>query len=377
VRIARIGWVRFDLPFHRQFQTAHGPIATRSGVLLRLQADDGTEGFGEAAPLPGFGGEPLAAVLAGVQDLGPKLVGRSLAEAAATATGLVAARPALAFALDTALHDLRAQGAAVPVARLLGGDPTRPVPINAVIGDADPADAAAAARRAADAGFGCVKLKVGVAGAADAEVARVGAVRAALGPSRRLRLDANEAWTVEAAIAIIRAAEPFDLELVEQPVDRRDLTGLARVRAALGVPIAADEAVGTVANARAVIAAGAADVLVVKPMLAGGLGPARDLIDLATAAGLRALVTTTLDGGVGVAAALHLAAALPSPALASGLATASLLAADLLQVPLAVDAGTMRVPPLPGLGVRLDPAQVQRYGGTWREIPGDGSSSQL
>src|SRR5262249_50094055 len=154
-----------------------------------------------------------------------------------------------------------------------------------------------------------------------AELARIAAIRATLGADVRLRIDANAAWDVPEAIAIIRAAERYQLELVEQPV--ADLAGMAQVRAASPTPIAADESVGGPPHATKVIAAGAADVLVIKPMMAGGLRRARAIIVQAQLAGLQALVTTTIDAGVGVAAALHLAATLP-PQLACGLATGPL-----------------------------------------------------
>jgi len=181
-----------------------------------------------------------------------------------------------------------------------------------------------------------------VMGSREAEIARVAAVRAALGPAIRLRLDANGAWGVDEAIAIIRAVERYGIELVEQPAPVDDLAGLARVRAAVDTPIAADESVGGPEQARQVVEAGAADVLIVKPIPAGGLRRAREVIALAQAAGLRALVTTTIDSGVGVAAALHLAATLPAPPLACGLATGPLLVGDLIAAPLYARAGAAR-----------------------------------
>jgi L-alanine-DL-glutamate epimerase-like enolase superfamily enzyme len=194
------------------------------------------------------------------------------------------------------------------------------------------------------------------------EVERVAAVREAIGHAVQLRLDANGAWDVDRAIATIGALRGLDLELIEQPVPGHDVEGLARVRHAVGVPIAADEAVTSVAQARRILGAGAADVLVVKPMVLGGLGPARQLIQQAREAGRDVIVTTTVDTGVGVAAALHLAATLPRPTRACGLATGPLLVGDLIGDRLAVEGGTMSISPRPGLGVEVDPEQVLRFG---------------
>jgi o-succinylbenzoate synthase len=321
--------------------------------------------------VPGFGGGTLDDAIGMIAELAPQLTGRDLSEAEALLTALDYRLPgvaAAACALDTALCDLRARAAHISLAALLGGCAARSVPVNATIGAPEPAAAALSARRAVEAGFSCVKLKVGVAGSPEAELMRIAAVRAALGPDVRLRLDANGAWGVEAAIAIIRAAERYELELVEQPALADDLAGLARVRASVATPIAADEPVAGPEQARRVIAAGAADVLVVKPMLAGGPRRAREVIALAQAAGLRTLVTSTIDSGVGVAMALHLAATLPAPPLACGLATGPLLAADLLAAPLVAHAGAMALPDAPGLGVALDERQIARYGGGWHDM---------
>lgn len=372
--IETVAWLPFRLPFSAPFATAHGPAADREGLLLRLSLAGGLTGLGEATPTPAFGGGDLPAALGALAGLAPRLPGRSLAAAEGLLADLDHARPgvtAVAAALDCALCDLRAQQAGVALAQWLGGDPARAVPVNATVGAPAPATAAAAARHAVQSGFGCVKLKVGAAGSIEAELDRIAAVRAAMGPDPCLRLDANGAWDSTTAIALIRAAERYTLELVEQPVAPADLSGMARVRAAVDTPIAADEPVGRLEQARRVVAAAAAAVLVVKPMLAGGLRPARQIIALAQQAGLRVIVTNTIDAGVGTAAALHLAATLPAPPLACGLATGSLLAADLITPSLAVEAGTMRVPPGPGLGVTLDAAQLARYGTGWQSVGGE------
>ncbi|MBI3978171.1 MAG: o-succinylbenzoate synthase [Chloroflexi bacterium] len=364
LRIRRVAWATFRIPYTSAFSTAHGAEAVREGLILRLTADDGLVGLGEASPVPAVGGGTLADALSIIADLAPRLVGLDLAALDFRRAGATA----VACAVDTALLDLRARAAGIVVATLLGGDGGRAVPVNATVGVVAADGAAAAARRAVLDGYACVKLKVGVAGTAAAEIDRIAAVSAAIGPGGRLRLDANGAWDVATAIAILREVERFDLELVEQPVAADDLAGMARVRESVGIPIAADESGGGPAQARQVIAAGAADVLVVKPMMAGGLRPALAVIELARVAGLGAVVTTTIDAGVGVAAALHLATAVPDPPRACGLATGPLLAGDLIVHPLSSQAGTMRIPAGLGLGVDLDEQQIARYGGVWHEV---------
>ncbi|HET7034652.1 MAG TPA: enolase C-terminal domain-like protein, partial [Thermomicrobiaceae bacterium] len=184
---------------------------------------------------------------------------------------------------------------------------------------------------------------------------------AALPPGVALRLDANGGWSVAEALALLRSVAPLGIELIEQPVAAADLEGLARVRAAGLVPVAADEAVTDLETVKRIVALGAADVLVVKPMLAGGPRAGRAIVEMARAAGLCALVTTTIDSGVGIAAALHLAATLPNPPLACGLGTRSLLAGDLVTGLPPVVSGSLRLPSGFGLGIRLDHDAGERW----------------
>jgi L-alanine-DL-glutamate epimerase-like enolase superfamily enzyme len=182
----------------------------------------------------------------------------------------------------------------------------------------------------------------------------------------KLRLDANEAWDEATAVEAITALAAYDIELIEQPVPAHDLAALGRVRSAVTVPVAADEAVTDYETAeRAIKAAGA---IVLKPMRLGGASVARYLAQYASASGLAVVVTTNIDAGVGVAMALQVAASLLDDGRAHGLATASLLQHDLLTWPIAVERGVMRLPSGPGLGVELDEAACERYLGAWREL---------
>jgi L-alanine-DL-glutamate epimerase-like enolase superfamily enzyme len=200
----------------------------------------------------------------------------------------------------------------------------------------------------------------------EAEVARVATIRQVIGADVKLRLDANGAWDEAQAVATIRALEPYEIELVEQPVPARDLEALGRVRAAVTTTIAADEAVTDYASAESAI--DHADALVLKPMRVGGASTAAYIARYAAAAGLGTIVTTTIDTGVATSLALHLAASLPADGRAHGLATAPLLESDLLVQRLAIERGVMRLPDAPGLGVELDEDALLRYSEGWHEV---------
>jgi o-succinylbenzoate synthase len=363
--LARARWWRYHIPFRTPFATAHGVLAQREGVLLELTSDAGVCGLGEIAPLPGFGG-----TLDRLWEMVPALAVRLLG--AHGELGLDALHghdsqerdsipSALRCGIETALLDLAAQEAGCSLAALLGAQPATPVPVNATVGARETAAAVEQASRAMAAGFATIKLKVGLEVSVSAEAERVAAVRAAIGPFIRLRLDANEAWTPDEAIAVIRACAPYQPEWIEQPVPAADVTGLARVRRAVGTPIAADESVTGVEAVHALLAAEAADVIILKPMLAGGPQATLCLAALAREAGVGVVVTSMLETGIGIAAALQVAAAMPAPILVCGLATAGLLTDDLLLQPLSINNGVMPLPEAPGLGVQVDWARLARY----------------
>lgn len=365
MKIRNLSWHRFRVPLVTPFETAHGVLAAREGLLLRLATDAELAGWGEVSPVHAFHGADVRQTGAILKRWAPASVGatvetldRWLATLDPDEPGAAAVR----CGLDVALHDLLARERGISVAALLGGAQRSIVPVNATVTAADPVVAVRRAREAAERGFRCIKLKVGHLPTAAAEVARVAAVREAIGSDLALRLDANGAWDVERAVAILRALATLDLELVEQPVPAGDIEGLARVRRVVGVPIAADEAVTGVRQARAILGAGAADVLIVKPMVVGGVQPGREILTLAAEAGAQAIVTTTVDAGIGVAAALHLAATMPGTAPACGLATAPALVANLVVEPLLPRNGVVHLPDGPGLGVEVDLDELQRFG---------------
>lgn len=365
MKVDHLAWTTYRIPFRQPFITARGAQIERRGVVFQLHTNTGLVGLGEAAPIPGSAPPAWSDVAACLEVVSLSLRGKRL-EDVADALGPVAhlhpaALAAIHCGLDTAVCDAWAQTAGLPLATWLRPEASETVPVNATIARPAAASAAEAAATARASGFPCVKLKVGMASNVGGECERVASVRQALGERLKLRLDVNGAWSVERAIRTIQALAPYDIELVEQPVDGEDIEALRRVRAAVRTPIAADEAVSSVAAAERVLRAGAAQVLVIKPMVVGGLRPARQIIERAEAQGVSCIVTTTLDAGIGAATALHLAATLPAPGLACGLATGSLLTTDLLTTPLTIRDGRMQRPNAAGLGVRLDEVALKRH----------------
>ena len=378
MRISDVSIDLLEVPLRTTLATASAGWAVVRTGLLSLRTDTGLTGLGEVA-VDGIGDAAWALAT----ETGPSLVktlrGLDLEDVGALDARLAAidAWPgvgrALRSAVATARADALAKAAGRTVAvwlvegavpgsplRLLESPPASSVAVNALVGIAEPEVAAAEARRLVETGYRCLKLKGGGEAVA-ALVRRVAAIRESVGPLTSLRLDLNGALDEETASGVLLALEPYRLEYVEQPMPASaGVEALARLRRRVATPLAADEAVTDPAAVRALLRAGAVDVLVVKPARVGGLAEAARIVELGLASDRGVTVATLVESGVGVVAALHLAAAVPGDR-AHGLSTAGLLASDLLAGGPTVQGGRMTVPSGPGLGIATDPLAVERH----------------
>ena len=331
----------FALELREPLVAAWGALSARELLRVELVAADGLVGVGEAAPLEPYDGVSLASVRAALDAYGRVLEGSDLDD---ERDALEACRrerdlPQALAAIDLALWDLAGKRAGRPVASLLSVEAARSIPANLVIGAEDRAGAAAGAAAAAAADFDTVKVKVGIGD----DAGRLAAVRAAAGPRVLIRVDANGAWDVDAAVATLSALGPVGLELAEEPV--HGVNALRAVRAEVDVPIAMDE---TAAEPGAA-GAGAVDAVCLKISRCGGIsGVLRDAA-AARIAGSTVYLASTFDGPIGIAAAVHAAAGLSAsgPLPAHGLATLDAFAGEVAG-PRAVR-GAIRVPREPGL----------------------------
>jgi O-succinylbenzoate synthase len=365
--LARVEAIHVRVPFRRPLLDATGEYTHRRSWLLRVVDREGREGLGEAALNP-FAEDVTTASLARlIREIAPALVaGRPPVWSELAAEG-EPGRAAMA-AVDGALTALAAaQGAANVEAAGAGAVAAfaDAIPVSATITFGGPDAGADAAEQAAGLGFETFKLRAGFERTTDQLVDRIRAIRAALGSEPRLRVDAGGAWDLETATERIEAIERFRIEFVEQPMAVWDVSGHAALRERVRVPIALDESVDSEGSTRAALADGAADVLVVKPARVGGLAATRRIVEAAAAAGASVVLGTYFETGVGIAAALRIAASLAAAARvarqatepAHALATSGILLHDLLSAPLAIDNGRMAVP----AAVALDESEVDRY----------------
>jgi muconate cycloisomerase len=365
------------IPFVEAFSHSAGDRASSNSVVVRVRDELGTEGFGEGTPRPYVTGETVEAMLAHLAaELWPRVMERELPPAEHLAAldafipetslaGTVAPHAGRA-ALELAIVDCMLRRAGRSAATLL--TPRRPRVTYSGVVTAGPLDRAARhARRMRAIGLQHVKVKVGF----DDDIERVRAVREALGPEASLRLDANGAWSFERAVEVLRAVAPLGIAAVEQPLPRG--ADLPRLRATVPVPLMADESLVTLADAEALIAEAAVDLVNVRVSKCGGLARSLAIATRAAEAGLGVQVGSQVgETAILAAAGRHLAATLPEVAFVEGSFGTLLLAEDV-----SVDSvrfGHRGEAPLltgPGLGIRVVEARLRSRSVAVHELRGE------
>jgi L-Ala-D/L-Glu epimerase len=364
MEITELEAIPFALPFREPYVTASGRLDQREMILVRLHTDEGPVGLGEVTPLSLRGGTSLEKAWRQLHKAGHRLSRTSLDgiagpdPLAAAIEVVVAQVPGRSYAapvkagLEMALFDLAAKVADEPLWRLMKGSELTPVRCNATLSSGDAADVAERASEWAARGFETFKLKVG----AGDDLAQVAAVRSALGPGARIRVDANGSWSADEAIESLDAIETQDVELAEQPTG--SLRELARVAATSAIPIAADESVNDAKDAAKAAETAACRYATVKLAKVGGIGPAS-----AIARALPVYLSSALDGPVGIAAAAHAAQAIyrnaDDPGLAHGLATQLLFEHSIASRECVLEGDRLSVPDGPGLGVEIDETALE------------------
>jgi L-alanine-DL-glutamate epimerase-like enolase superfamily enzyme len=339
----KLDFERRTLRFARALETPYGLLEQRELLIVSLTGDDGVSGYGEAAPLEPYDGISLARTQAALESYAPVLSDASGVNGAqlVDACRRIDELPQALAAIDMALWDRGGQLAGKPIAALLTDNPASAVPVNATIAAADRAGVAEQVTAALSAGYECVKLKVGLGD----DAGRLAAARAAGGPQMTLRVDANGVWDVDEAVRTIEALAPVGLELVEEPV--HGLVRVREVRERVPVRVAIDET----AAEHGALTAGVADAVCLKISRCGGIGGLIAAAALVRASGAEVYVASTYDGPLGIAAGVHVAAALASrgPVPHCGLATLAMF--EGIEDPLPAHDGQIDVPNGPGLGV--------------------------
>ncbi|GAF35304.1 dipeptide epimerase [Lentilactobacillus farraginis] len=341
------------VPLKRPFKTALRTVTTAQTLIIKVIDSDGLVGFGEAAPTPVITGDTVSSIKEAINDIiGPKLIGKSLINSEdikATIDQAMVHNSSPKAALNIAVNDLIAQHYHVPLVQVLGGNADHITTDYTVSVDSTEK----MIRQAQDliaAGFSTLKIKVG-SQSERADVQRVAAIRQAVGPSVKLRLDANQGWHHKQAVAAINRMAQMGLaiELVEQPVPAADFEGLAYVTRHTQTMIMADESVFSVADAQRLISMRGCDLINLKLMKAGGIDNALKINTLAETAGISCMVGSMIESSVSVTAAAHLAAAKRNVKYVD-LDASMMFSSNPVQGGLINQKARIQLPDVPGLG---------------------------
>jgi L-alanine-DL-glutamate epimerase-like enolase superfamily enzyme len=297
-----------DLELDEPFEISLGVQETAANVLVTVETESGTVGYGEGSPVAPVTGETQHAAVATAKAAGTNLVGEPVEEydrlvrsLRRSFSGMVSAT----FAVETAILDAYCRERVMPLTELFGRSP-HPVETDLTIPIVPSEKAATDAVTAIEAGFTHLKLKTG--DDLEADIERTQAVADAV-PNASLKIDANQGWNPTETVAFANAISERDvrLELIEQPVAKSDLVGLRHCREAVDVPIAADEAVFSPEDALTIVREEAADILNIKLGKSGLLASA-DIVSIARSANLDLMIGCMLESGIGIHTGAHFVA---------------------------------------------------------------------
>ena len=312
MKITEVKLGRISVPLRVPFKTALRTVKSVEDVIVEIHTDTGAIGFGEAPPTGVITGDTTGAIIGAIQDhISKSIVGRDVDDfedvLQAVQSSIVKNTSAKA-AVDIALWDLYGQLYKIPVYKLMGGA-RKSIKTDITISVNDPEEMARDAINAKERGYEVLKVKVGANPALD--VARLAAVRKAVGDDICIRIDANQAWSPKQAVRILNEMQDkgLDIEFVEQPVKAHDFEGMKYVTERSYVPVLADESVFSPEDAMQIMQMGAADLINIKLMKCGGLYNALKIASAAEVFGVECMIGCMLEAKVSVNAAVELACA--------------------------------------------------------------------
>jgi len=312
MKITKVKLGIISVPLRVPFKTALRTVNSVEDVIVEIHTDTGNIGYGEAPPTGAITGDTTGAIIGALKDhIIKTIVGRDVDDFENLMKDLnfcIVKNTSAKAAVDIALWDLYGQLHKIPVHKLLGGSRKKLI-TDITISVNPPEEMARDAINAIKRGYDTLKVKVGIDPTLD--VARLSAIREAIGKDYRIRIDANQAWTPKQAIKLLNQMQDkgLDIELVEQPVKAHDFEGLAYVTKYANVPVLADESVFSPEDAFKILEMKAADLINIKLMKCGGIYNALKIISMAEVLGVECMIGCMLEAKVSVNAAVHLACA--------------------------------------------------------------------
>ena len=358
MKICQFSLIDFELTFRTPLVTARGLFNRRKGIVISAKTDDGFSGIGEISPLGAFSRESLPQARRSAQHVADYLDNAEVSadqEALAQVIGHLEdklnAPPSVLFGFEMLLGDLAGKKADLSLSSWFTGNASRDVAVNAILtGSPEDIQRQLVAKTAKD--FRVYKIKIDARGIKPA-LEKIKVVRDRVGDDVMIRLDLNRGLDFEDAVGLLNQIKEFGIEYVEEPLKEPTTQSLTALREKTGLRIALDETVAETEKFYDLLNSRACDVIVVKPMVLGGINKSMKLSKISAEQGLKTVITSTLESGIGVAACLHVAAMLGHHILPCGLDTLDLFKDNIINENFPIVSGYMNVPERPGLGVTL------------------------
>jgi len=327
----------YTLKLKKSFFTARTKIKERRGFILRLTEPNGFEGIGDCCPFPEFGSESIEDVEKVLSDFKLKVIideneiEKSINNCLANYNKL----PALRHGLEQAIINIFCKKNKTTIDNLLDLKLNEQVIVNAAIGFLDPEESINAAKVLIKKGFKTIKLKTGRSNFEE-DFSVIKLMRETFGDNIKLRIDSNGSWKLEEAIINLQQLEKFDIEYAEQPVI--NLSDYIEVKKKTNIPLAPDESIRSVKDAKEFIKSGSVSYLILKPMMIGGLLPTLEIIKHAAAENITPVITSSFESAVGKTNAV-IAAASVKANVAHGLGVADYFINTIINDPFPIKSG--------------------------------------
>ncbi|RLA70805.1 MAG: dipeptide epimerase [Epsilonproteobacteria bacterium] len=355
MKITNIYTQPLKAPLKKPFITSLRRVDTLEDLVVIIECDDGSVGYGEGAPTPQITGETMGSMVAAIAFIKPHILGRDIEDFDAILKlihSLLVKNTTAKSALEIALYDLKAKSEKLPLFRMLGGTQTKfSTDITISMGEID--KMIADCHSAVALGYDTLKVKIGDNPRKDVE--RVIAIDAALDSDIKLRLDANQGWTAVQSVELLHALEKQDIiaEFIEQPVAADDIEGLKYIKERVQTPLLADESIFSLKDAKKLLELQAIDYVNIKLAKTAGISQALELADLSKNFGVKCMIGCMLEGPISVAAGVHVASAKADIITMLDLDAVSLLASHPVKTSIEFNESEIVLSEDMGLGVSL------------------------
>jgi o-succinylbenzoate synthase len=353
MKISNIRTSTLKAPLKNPFITSLRRVDTLEDLLIIVECDDGSVGYGEGAPTPVITGETMGSMIAAIEYIKPFIIGLDMEDFNTILNNIhtsILKNTTAKSALEIALYDLKAKTAKQPLYKMLGGTQTT-FKTDITISMGEVKKMISDSLDAVNLGYDTLKIKIGDNPQKDVE--RIIAIHDTLDKNIALRLDSNQGWTAQESVEILYALEKRDIiaEFIEQPVAADDIDGLRYIKERVQTPLLADESIFSVKDARKLLEIEAIDYVNIKLAKTAGITQALELADISKEFGVKCMIGCMLEGPISVAAGIHVASAKADVITMVDLDAVSLLASHPINTSIVFNESELRLSEDVGLGV--------------------------